>query len=293
MVRFPRGCRDRSLSRKLSGKVRSFNEKTSNHFWPPFLAKFQRFGLPLVLFTRNTSAPVPPFIDAGQSLTALLLRQSSTHGSAFFNTFVCACFFLHTHGWLNLLVHYCNATKTTKLSNCFESRTQQYCNQCLIFHECRMISIQHVRHFEQQKCPFRNIRSKLITVVFMACKFMTFVGTTSLQVALHVLGFDALRVFRICASSMCASAIAAPPHSTPPPPHGNINVTTKAIKDRGFLCACIVFFELKNIRKSIIGWLRLSLPLLGQKRRFWVQPRVICAMAIGSNFRMELPEMYY
>ena len=30
-----------------------------------------------------------------------------------------------------------------------------------------------------KKCPFQNIRSKL-TVVFMACKFMTFVGTTSL-----------------------------------------------------------------------------------------------------------------
>ena len=111
-----------------------------------------------------------------------------------------------------------------------------------------------------KKCPFQNIRSKL-TAVFMACKFMTFVGTTSLKVALHVLGFDALRVFRICASSMCANAIAAPPH-------GNINVTTQAIKDRGFLCACIVFFELKNIRKSIIGWLRLSLPLLGQKNAF-------------------------
>ena len=99
-------------------------KKHQTIFGSLFLAKFQRFGLPLVLFTRNTWAPVPPFIDAGQSLTALLLRQSSTHGSAFFNTFVCACFFLHTHGWLNLLVHYCNATKTTKLSNCFESRTQ-------------------------------------------------------------------------------------------------------------------------------------------------------------------------
>ena len=102
MVRFPRGCRDRSLSRKLSGKGQKFQRKSIKPFLAPF---FQRFGLPLVLFTRNTWAPVPPFIDAGQSLTALLLRQSSTHGSAFFNTFVCACFFIHTHGWLNLLVH--------------------------------------------------------------------------------------------------------------------------------------------------------------------------------------------
>ena len=39
MVRFPRGCRDRSLSRKLSGKVRSFNEKPSNNFWLAFSGK--------------------------------------------------------------------------------------------------------------------------------------------------------------------------------------------------------------------------------------------------------------
>jgi hypothetical protein len=70
MVRFPRGCRDRSLSRKLSGKVRSFNEKASNHFWlPVFSGLGYRWGC--LLAPRG-----PPFLHSSMQDSRLRLFYS-------------------------------------------------------------------------------------------------------------------------------------------------------------------------------------------------------------------------
>ena len=123
MVGFPRGCRDRSLV-QAEWKGQRFQRKTIKPFWVPTFSQVPAvWEQPAVLFTRNRTGRFKvPCVGAGQSLTALLLRQSSTRGCTLLIILVCACiFWICAHGWLNFSGALMYKPKT---ANCFEPSMQ-------------------------------------------------------------------------------------------------------------------------------------------------------------------------